>query len=148
MITCSYQKEINAPIEKVWDVLWNKETYSQWAAGFAPGSSFETDWELGGRTRFVNEKGDGMVSTIDSLNKPYEIVFEHLGFVQDGVEDTTSEKIKDWIGSKEKYFLKEENGITILDASVDIDEKHKEMMDNGFEKGFAIVKQLAENNND
>ncbi|MBZ0494024.1 SRPBCC domain-containing protein, partial [Acinetobacter baumannii] len=27
METLIYEVEINAPIEKVWDVLWNSETY-------------------------------------------------------------------------------------------------------------------------
>lgn len=148
MITRSYQKEINAPIEKVWDVLWNKDSYMQWTAPFNPGSTYESDWKLGGRMLFLGNSNNGMISIIKKLQKPYEVVFEHIGVIENGLEDTTSDAIKAWAGAREMYFLKEENGITTLDASADIEEQHKEMMDNGFEKGFDIVKQLAENNND
>ena len=46
-----------------------------------------------------------MVSTIDSLRIPYEVVFKHLGLLQDGVEDTKSREVMEWSGAQEKYFL-------------------------------------------
>ncbi len=38
--------EINAPAEKVWNVLFTDESYRIRAAEFAPGSYAETDWQL------------------------------------------------------------------------------------------------------
>jgi len=32
--------DINAPKEKVWDVMLTKETYDQWAGAFQEGSTF------------------------------------------------------------------------------------------------------------
>ena len=144
METYTYQQTINAPIKKVWDILWNDETYPRWTASFTPGSRLESDWKINGKTRFLDANGDGMVSTIHTLNPPFEVMFKHLGVVKKGIEDIDSDNVKAWTGSLEQYFLKEENGRTLLDAVIHIDPQYKEMMDNGFIKGFDQVKQLAE----
>ena len=146
MKTLQFTKDINAPIQKVWDTLWNETTYSQWTNAFNPngGSMLQTDWEVGGRTLFLDGKGNGMVSTIRTKNEPYDIVFEHLGEVADGKEDTTSDKVKSWAGSLEEYHLSESNGITTLKASVQIGEEWEEMMNNGFTVGLEEVKRLSE----
>ncbi|MCD2423279.1 SRPBCC domain-containing protein [Niabella pedocola] len=144
METYSYKQQIDAPAQKVWDILWNTGTYQQWTAAFTPGSTMESDWKVAGRTRFLDGKGNGMVSTIRSIQAPEELVFEHLGSIENGVEDTTSDAIKEWAGSLERYYLKEEGGITTLEVLVDVDPKYKEMMDNGFMKGLETVRTLAE----
>lgn len=146
MKTLQYTKEIKASAQKVWDTLWSEATYSKWTAPFNPngGSAMQSDWKVGGKTLFVDTKGNGMVSTLKTKNEPYEIVFEHLGEVIDGKEDTSSERVKSWAGSLEEYHLSENNGITTLKASVQAAEEWEEMMNNGFTKGLQIVKELSE----
>ena len=148
MKTLEFRKEINAPAQKVWDALWNEATYPQWTAYFNPdpdsGTVMQSDWKQGGRTLFLDTKGHGMVSTIKTLNEPYDVVFEHLGEVIDGKEDTTSEKVKSWAGSLEEYHLSENNGTTTLIASVQTAEEWAGMMDEGFNKGLEIVKKISE----
>lgn len=142
-----FTKEIKAPAQKVWDTLWNEATYSQWTTHFNPnpdGSTIKSDWKVGGKTLFLDTKGNGMVSTIKTKNEPYEVVFEHLGEVKDGKEDTTSEKVKSWAGSLEEYQLSESNGITTVKAAVQAGEEWEEMLNNGFTKGLEIVKKLSE----
>ncbi len=143
-----FTKEIKAPVQKVWDTLWNEDTYSQWTAPFNPkgGSTIQTDWEVGGKTLFLDTEGNGMISTIKSKNEPHEMVFEHRGEIIKGVEDTTSEKVKSWAGSLEEYHLSESNGITTLKASVQTGEEWAKMMNDGFVKGFEIVKTISEGN--
>ena len=36
-----FKTAIDAPKEKVWDVLWNDETYRQWTTPFSEGSYAE-----------------------------------------------------------------------------------------------------------
>lgn len=148
MKTLEFTKEIHAPAQKVWDTLWNEATYPQWTAPFNPdpdgGSAMQSDWKTGGRTLFTDTKGNGMISTIKSMDPPYEVVFEHLGEIIDGKEDTTSEKVKRWAGSLETYHLSENSGITTLKASVQIDEEWADMMNNGFTQGLEIVKRISE----
>ena len=146
MKTLEFTKEIEAPVQKVWDVLWDEATYSQWTAPFNPeGSShLQSDWKIGGKTLFLDGQGNGMISTIRTMNKPFDIVFEHRGEVIDGKEDTTSEKVKSWAGSLEEYHLSENNGNTILKASVQTGEEWADMMSKGFTNGLEIVKKISE----
>lgn len=141
-----FSKEINASAQKVWDVLWNEDTYTQWTSAFNPGatSTVKSDWKIGGKTYFGDGKGNGLVSTIKSKNEPYEVVFAHLGEVIDGKEDTSSERVLAWAGALEEYHLDENNGITTLKASVETIKEWEQMISNGFVKGLEVVKKLAE----
>lgn len=146
MKTLQFTKEIKAPAQKVWDTLWNETTYSKWTSAFSPDgtSTVKSDWLVGGKTLFLDSKGNGMISTIETKSEPYDIVFRHLGEVIDGKEDTTSEKVKSWAGSREEYHLAENDGTTTLSASVQTGEEWEEMMNNGFTKGLEEVKKLSE----
>ncbi|CAB1215753.1 SRPBCC family protein [Acinetobacter bouvetii] len=135
---------IAAPPQKVWRILWDPDTYSQWTYYFSPDSHIHSDWKVGGKTLFADAKGNGMISTIEQIEEFKVVIFKHLGMVQDGVEDFDSEEMKKWSGALEKYFLEEVNGKTRLRVEVDTSKEYLEMMKNGFEKGFQIVKQLAE----
>jgi hypothetical protein len=146
MKTLQFTTEIQAPVQKVWDILWNEATYPQWTAPFNPHgeSLMQSDWQVGGRTLFLDKQGSGMIATIKTLNEPHDVVFEHRGEVINGKEDTTSERVKSWAGSLEEYHLSESNGITTLNASVQTGEEWADMMNNGFTKGLEIVKNLSE----
>ena len=146
METKNYEIHINAPILKVWDLLWNPETYPIWTQFFMPGSQMKSDWEIGGKTYFIDKAGDGMVSTIESLDEPNEVIFKHLGTLKDGVEDIESKEVKEWSGAEEKYFLRAiDENTTEVRAITHIDGDHEEYMNNGFNQGFAMLKSLAEN---
>ncbi|MDN3606872.1 SRPBCC family protein [Kaistella yonginensis] len=145
METLNYEIQINAPIQKVWDLLWSPESYSLWTQFFASGSMMKSDWKIGGKTYFTNEEGEGMVSTIKSLNEPFEVIFSHLGLVKNGVEDTETKEVKEWSGAEEKYFLRAiDENITELRAIVHSDGAHKVEMTKGFNRGFELLKNLAE----
>ena len=94
---------INAPREKVWEKLWNDASYREWTSVFAEGSSAETDWNEGSRVLFGDGKGNGMVSRIASKKTNEVMSFEHLGMLKDGVEDLSSDEVKQWSGAKENY---------------------------------------------
>lgn len=150
MQTLKFSKKIKAPAQKVWDTLWSPDSYLKWTKAFNPddaGGSIQSDWQVGGKTLFLDSKGSGMVSTIKSINEPYDVVFEHLGDVTDGKEDTTSEKIKDWAGSLEEYHLSENNGVTTLKASVQTAAEWEEHMNSAFAEGLEEVKKLSEQEN-
>ena len=115
---------INASKEKIWDILWNDSSYRAWTSVFMEGSRAETDWKKGSKALFTDGKGNGMVSTIIE-NIPNEFMsIKHLGEVKNGVEDTDSEKVKQWAGSMENYTLKNINGQTELTLEMDIAEEY------------------------
>jgi uncharacterized protein YndB with AHSA1/START domain len=151
MATEQYKIEINAPRERVWDVLWGNVTYTQWTVPFHEGSVIETDWKVGGKTFFTDGKGSGMVSTIVE-NIPNEFIsFKHLGMVKDGVEDTSSPEVQQWAGATENYTLKALNGETAkteltVDMDMNLDEKMLAYFHEAWPKSLQLIKELTEEN--
>jgi hypothetical protein len=142
----NFSISINAPKEKVWKVLWDDATYTKWTSVFCEGSSAVTDWKEGSKVLFLDGKGSGMVSKIET-KKPNEFMsFKHLGEVKNGVEDTTSEQVKQWAGCLENYMLKEANGVTTLTVDMDIVDEFKDYFMKAFPGGLEQVKQLSEKN--
>jgi uncharacterized protein YndB with AHSA1/START domain len=109
---------INAPKEKVWDTMLDDETYREWTTPFSPGSHFIGSWDQGSKIQFLgpdeNGKTGGMTSMIEE-NRQYEFIsIKHLGEIKNGVEDTTSDAVKEWAGAHENYTFKEVDGKTEL----------------------------------
>ena len=146
METIVHTIEINASPENIWEILWNHSTYTQWTKFFgSEGSKYESDWKIDGRTLFLDASGkNGMISTIESLNPPFEVVFKHLGYLKDGVEITETKEIEEWSGAQEKYFLTELDGYTKLQGEVHTSHQYAGQMKTGFEKGFDLIKEMAE----
>lgn len=136
---------INAPKEKVWQVLWEDASYRKWTSVFMEGSHAITDnWKEGSKVLFMDPKGNGMVSTV-ARNKPNEFMsFKHLGEVKDGVEDTSSDKVKGWSGAMENYTLKGANGKTELLVEMDVTDDFKDYFVNTWPKALDKVKELGE----
>lgn len=138
---------INAPKEKVWSILWNDTTYPAWTAPFSPGSKAVTDWKQGSKVLFLDQKNDGMVSTI-AESKPAEYMsIKHLGSVKNGVEDLDSEEAKQWNGSYENYNLEDKNGGTLLKVTmggVEIPAEFEDYFKDAWPKALDKVKELSE----
>ncbi|MEX0610023.1 MAG: SRPBCC domain-containing protein [Balneolaceae bacterium] len=139
---------INAPKEKVWDTMLGADTYRQWTEVFMPGSDYVGDWKEGSKILFTapgeGDKVGGMVSRIKE-NRPFEYIsIEHLGIIQDGEEDTSSEEVESWAGALENYTFKEENGATEVLIDMDSNEEHKEMFLDIWPKALQKLKELAE----
>ena len=141
----NFSVDINAPREKVWEVLWDDSTYGEWTAVFGEGSYAETDnWREGSKVKFLAQNGEGMLSQI-SANRPNEFMsFEHLGMIKDGVEDTDSEEVKKWSGAIESYTLQGNNGSTTLNIEMDMSPEHKEYFEKAWPKALDRVKALSE----
>lgn len=136
---------INAPREKVWEVLWGDDTYGRWTELFSEGSRAETDWEQGSKVLFLNGENEGMISLVER-KVPHEIMsFKHLGFVdKDGNEDTESEKVKPWAGSMETYYLRPVDGKTELTVEMDLPQESKKYFAGIWPKVFERLKELSE----
>src|ERR1051325_5779939 len=117
---------IDAPREKVWNILWADDTYRAWTAPFSEGSHAITDWKKGSKVLFLDGRGMGMVSTIDESIPNQYISFKHLGVVKNGVEDVESEEVKEWAGAHENYTLKDVQGRTELVVDMDINDTFKD----------------------
>ena len=141
---------INAPRERVWDTMLQDATYREWAALFNPNGSswYEGDWRPGSKILFLGdgENGQvaGMVSRIKEV-RPHEFVsIEHLGVVQDGREDTTSDTAKQFAPALENYTFVDRNGATEVLVDMDTVEEHRQMFESSWPKALQKLKELAE----
>lgn len=113
-----------------------------------PGSHYVGDWNKGSKILFLapgeSGKMGGMVGRIKE-NRPYEYVsIEHLGIVEEGKEDTSSEAVQAWAGACENYTFKEANGATEVLVDMDTVDEYKEMFLNTWPKALQKLKELAE----
>jgi len=139
---------IKAPKEKVWDTMLNEDTYRVWTEVFMPGSHYVGDWNQGSKILFLAPdkagKMGGMVSRIKENRLHEYISIEHLGMVEEGKEDTSSEAVQAWPGALENYTLKEKNGSTEVLVDVDMEDEYKQMMQDMWPKALQKLKALAE----
>jgi uncharacterized protein YndB with AHSA1/START domain len=148
MKTIHFTKTINAPREKVWHTMLDDKSYREWTKAFSEGSYYKGSWEKGSKILFLGPdpntgKEGGMVSRI-AENKPYEFIsIEHLGMVQNGVEDTTSEAAKKWTSSFENYTFKDKDGATEVLVDIDVEEEYVQMFNEMWPEALQKLKELA-----
>lgn len=150
MQTIHFAITINASKERVWNTMLQDALYREWTAGFNPhGSSwFEGDWTAGSKILFLGEGQDGkvggMVSRIKEV-RPHDFVsIEHLGVVEDGKEDTTSDVAKQFAPAFENYTFVDRDGATEVLVDMDTLEEHRQMFEANWPKALQALKQLAE----
>ncbi|MEX0720042.1 MAG: SRPBCC domain-containing protein [Balneolaceae bacterium] len=139
---------IDAENEKVWNTMLDENSYRAWTEVFSPGSHYSGDWSEGSKILFLapgeTGKMSGMVSRIKE-NRPYEYLsIEHLGIVEDGVEDTSSEAVGSWAGALENYTLKNLGGKTEVLVEMDTVEEYKEMFEDIWPEALQKLKELTE----
>jgi uncharacterized protein YndB with AHSA1/START domain len=143
-----FKIDINASNEKVWNTMLEKETYNKWTEVFSPGSHYVGNWSKGSKILFLGPGADGKVGGMVSRirdNRLYEFIsIEHLGEVIDGVEDTTSDRVKLWAGALENYTLVNNDGKTELIVEMDINQEYKEMFEDTWPKALQKLKELCE----
>jgi uncharacterized protein YndB with AHSA1/START domain len=144
---------INAPREKVWDVMLGDATYREWTAAFNPGSYYKGEWVTGAKILFLGPNPEtggegGMVSRIAEARRPSAVSIEHLGLYGDGKEITDGPEVEGWKGAFENYTFAEKDGGTELTIDMDIKESEKETMEKMWRAGLEKLKGLAEAVND
>lgn len=135
---------IDAPREKVWNILWDDASYRDWTSVFMEGSRAETDWKKGSKALFLSGSGEGMVSRIEESIPNEFMSIKHLGVVKNGVEIIDDEKAKEWAGALENYTLEMVNGKTKLTIDMDIADEYKDYFQTTWPKALERVKELAE----
>ncbi|MFF1251765.1 SRPBCC domain-containing protein [Pseudarthrobacter sp. NPDC058329] len=149
MQTQHFSITINAPKEKVWHAMLDDQTYREWTTAFSEGSYFEGAWEEGSKMLFLGPDPEtgvtgGMVSRIARC-RPFEFVsIEHLGIMNDGVEDTTSDEARKWAPAYENYTFTEKDGMTELVVDSDTDEEQAAEFEKMWQVGLQRLKEIAE----
>jgi hypothetical protein len=144
MKTLTFETTIRAPRAQVWTTMLDPEGYKAWTAAFMEGSHFVGSWDQGAKIKFLSPSGDGMVSVI-AENKPHEFVsIRHLGMIENGVEDTTSEKVRAWAPAHENYRFADVPGGCSVTVTLDTAAEWEQYMLDTFPKALALLKGLCE----
>lgn len=87
----------------------------------------------------------GMVSEIAD-NRKYEFIsIKHLGYVLNGVEDTTSPEVKAWSSSFENYtFTKIDDNTTKVQVELDVPDEYAGMFDAMWPNALNKLKEISE----
>jgi len=137
---------IQAPASVIWRHITDLESYKQWTAPFAEGSCFQGSWEQGDKIKFLAPSGDGMLSEIAESRAHAFISIRHLGFIVNGVEDTTSEAVRAWAPAYENYTLVPTAEGTTMVVDQDVTTDWEDYLSQAWPKALEILKALSEAN--
>ena len=131
--------EIKATKEKVWNTLWDDNTFRDWANNIDEGMYMIGIMEEGNEVQFMSPTGYGVTSLIKKLVKNQFVSFRHMADTKDsGLRE------KEWTGGEESYSLKECDGITTLTVALDTPPEQVENFNNSLPKALKRIKELAE----
>lgn len=139
-----FETELEAPKEKVWDVLWEDSTYREWTSVFSEGSHAVSDWKEGSKVLFLSGSGDGMYSRIAKRIPGEFMSFQHIGEISEGKVQPMTDESKEWSGAMENYSLSETNGKTTIEVEIDMMEDHVDYFRKTFPIALEKVKEIAE----
>ncbi len=137
---------INAPREKVWKTMLEKDTYEQWAEIFQKGSTFEGSWDEGSDIIFTGPSDDASVSGMYAkitAHRPQEFVsIRHIGEIKNG-EKRPWPTVEGQEGY-ENYMFKDVDGGTEVLVELMVASEWKDMFAEMWPKALAKLKEVAE----
>jgi uncharacterized protein YndB with AHSA1/START domain len=143
-----FEIKINAPAEKVYKAMIDKDQYSEWTFDFNPTSHFKGSWDKGSKILFLgtDEKGNtgGMVSRIKENIPNKFLSIEHLGIIRNGEEIMRGEPVEKWAGCLENYTISSFNDKTILEVNIDSNDEFKSYFDETWPKALKKLKSICE----
>jgi uncharacterized protein YndB with AHSA1/START domain len=141
MSILEYEQKIEAPAPKIWQVLWQEQTYSEWTSVFNAGSYAISDFTEGSEFQFLSPNGSGVYGHIAKCVPNAFIEFQYEGEVR------AYQKIDsdfDWKKVRESYrFIEDEKGILLSVSLVGMQE-HASFFNTAFPKALLNVKKMAE----
>ena len=144
MSTLHFDIHITAPREHVWRTMLFTPTYERWTASFCEGSRYEGSWDAGSIIRFLAPNGDGMVSEIAEHRPAQFLSIRHIGAINNGMEDTTSESVRAWAPCLENYSFTDEAGGTRLRIDVDVFGTYEDWMNQTWPQALQALKAICE----
>ena len=144
MKTLEFKITINATKEKVWHVLWEDESYREWATVFCEGTYAVSDWKEGDVIHFLSPGGMGLNSIIFKRVENEYMAFKHLSEIKDYIVQPIDETGVGWSNLMETYRLTSIDEGTLLEGTMDMTEKYIDYFEEIFPKAFEKIKELSE----
>lgn len=141
MTEMRFTVEINAPKEKVWDTLWQDETFREWADIIDPGTYMVGDLKEGSEVQYISGNGYGVTSLVVKLIPSEYVLLRHSA---DTVGTGTKQREKEWTGGAESYLLTEKSGATTLTVAFDVPSELEEYFQINYPSALETIKALAE----
>ncbi len=134
--------EIHASRERVWDTLWQDETFREWASIIDPGTYMVGELKEGNEVQFISaENGYGVTSLVEKLIEGEFLLLRHSADTEDVGK---RQREKEWTGGKEGYSLAEKDGATTLTVAFDVPLELEEVFKVSYPGALERVKLLAE----
>jgi hypothetical protein len=140
----SFERFVRAPVPIVWHTMLDDATYRAWTAAFTSESHYVGSWDAGASIRFLDGKGSGMVSEIAEHRAYAFLSIRHLGYINAGVDDTTSDAVRAWAPAYENYTFAPVADGTKLTVEMDVSAEFEEMMGDMWPRALDLLQQLAE----
>jgi uncharacterized protein YndB with AHSA1/START domain len=134
-----FSVKIDAPRERIWQVLWEPDCFRDWTSIFTEGAGarIQSEWRKGSRFEFF--EGDvGSYGIIEQLVPDESVVFKHLGELQEGQEEPYGRP------RLEMYTLRAQGKGSTLILQHEVLEEHRSMFEEATPKALARLKELAE----
>ena len=145
MYTLKYSVNIHAPREIVWHAMTAPDSYRQWTAVFSPNSQFRGKWQTGERIKFFSPNKGGTVALLEDVIINQKILAKHIAVLDEDLKEVTKgEMAKNWVGTREDYFLEDLNGGTLLKIEIQTHADWVQMFEDSWPKALKALKDLAE----
>lgn len=133
--------EIKAEKTKIWDALWNENSYRDWIAVFSEGSyAVAESWKEGSKVLFLDTEKNGIYSIIQKHIPNKIMEFKHMGTIVKGQEQSIDDEVKKWSGAIETYTLKDKKDHNKLSVAIDVLDEHLDFMKNRFPIALQKIK--------
>ena len=139
MTLLHYKIHIDAPADKVWEVLFTQNSERHWPSALNEGTYFEGNWKLGSTMKFLDRENNGMYNLVIKNIAGKELAMKHLGWILDGTLSP-----QDWEDSTLTYFLEPSEHGTILHAEVNSLDEFVDFFDSKYPQNFEKIKMLSE----
>ena len=139
----TYEIMIHAPRRHVWDIMLGEKTYPLWIKGFSENSKMIGEWKQGTEVDFIDDGRGGTRAILEVVEEPIRVLARHIAVLtEDGKPQT--EGMENWIGTREEYLLKEEEGSTALTILMHYHPDYEQMLDEGWGVSLQLLKELCE----
>ena len=140
-----FSVEINTTVDDVWNIMWDKNSSTNWVQPFCEGTYYTGEILQGNRIHFLNPNGSGMYSDVGYLVPNKLIIFSHLGNISNFEEQPIDVEAEKWTGCFETYKYEEVDGNTVVTAEIDCVPEYVDYMNNTFPLALQELKNISEN---
>ena len=137
-----FKISIDAPPQKIWQLLWGADTYPVWTSVFSEGSRAETDWQKGSSITYTGEwegksyEDKGVIIDIVPEKLLHTTYFSAMSGKEDKPENYANVIYK--VSPDDGHSL-----VTITQDNID-DEKQLQHMEENWGKVLDSMKKLLE----